>query len=239
MTRCSLTCLWCGGQHHRGDKKHLVWGSHGHYTTTVELTPRPFLGRLCNTGKGLATQDYIDSVLYLQRSYRKTSGHRSLSLATDGLDVWGTVCSCGQRTYKNVGSLCADGWLFSLLLLKLQCCGWPCPLPCKALVKVVYPRCARSHVLYMPQHLTPNYTSHSVSGCTLYLLSPSAFKDEIDFGSRSLFEQAQETATKQHPEHGQNNAQEQLTKENSLQNQIQHCIFQLNTFKVFSFVRGI
>ena len=46
------------GPQQRGVTKHLVRRSHGYYTTTVELTSRPFLGRLCNTGKSLAPQDY-------------------------------------------------------------------------------------------------------------------------------------------------------------------------------------
>ena len=147
---------------------------------------------------------------------REPSEHCSLRQARDGWEVWGTVCGRGRKTHKSV-ALCANSGMFSLLLLKLQCCGWPCPLPREALVKVLYPFSTRSHVLYVPQHLTPCNTCRPVSGCALYLCYPSPVKDKLYFGSRSPFDRAKEAATKRHPGHSQNDAQEQQTKENSLQ----------------------
>ena len=69
----------------------------------------------------------------------------------------------------------------------------------------------------MPQHLTLSNTCHSVSGCALYLCYPCPVKDKLYFRARSPFDQAKEAATRQHPGHSQNDAQEQQTKENSLQ----------------------
>ena len=149
---------------------------------------------------------------------REPSEHCSLRQARYGWEVWGTVCGRGRKTHKSV-ALCANSGMFSLLLLKLQCCGWPCPLPREALVKVLYPFSTRSHVLYVPQHLTPSNTCaagiaqvesaawhSSVSGCALYLCYPSPVEDKLDFGSRSPFDRAKEAATKQHPGHSQSDA---------------------------------
>ena len=97
-------------------------------------------------------------------------------VASDRLETAGKCggrCAVVGKGFTRALALCADGCLSSLLLLKLQCCGWPCPLLCEALVKL-HIHVVHAHMFYMcHSSLTPSNTWRSVADCALYLLSLS------------------------------------------------------------------